>query len=226
MPKPSDFFTSEETFASTLLILMFDRFGDAFLTGENGPWTAETIRLEVKDQFCVDIPDSNLGKLMSAIAVLVTDNFFRSLPSFLFTIHGLLGDGTDWSYAEPMDLEDLAWAMTEALLLSPAQEEDLFDSQIVAYCNTLVKREGLLSPPSVLCFAKEEAAYGEITAYDEDIMMEQADRTNAINEYIEEQTQALLSQIASVPSLNVTTSSLYAALVSELEAIQAKDKWV
>ena len=217
---------SEEVFPSTLLVIMIDRFGDDFLSGEDGGWTAETIRLEIKDHFDVNIPDDNLGKLMAAIAVLTTDNFFRSLPSFLFTIHGLLGDGTDWSYAEPIDLDDLAWAMTEAIMLAPPQEGDLFDSQIVAYCQTMVKREGLLSPPAVLTFAREEAAYGNITPYDENVMIEQADRTNAVNEYIDESLQMLLQQIGSIPSLNTTASTLRAALTAELEALHDQDKWL
>jgi hypothetical protein len=216
---------SEEAFASTLLIILLDRFGDSFLSGEEGTWTPETLRLEIKDHFDIDIPDDNLGKLIAAIAVLTTDNFYRCLPSFLFTVHGLLGDGTSWSYAEPIDLEDLAWAMQEAILLSPPQE-DLFDSQIVAYCQTMVKREGLLAPPAVLTFAKEEEAYGHITSYDENVMIEQADRTNAVNEYIEEQIQRLLQQISSIPSLNTSVDFLKAVIMSELEALYAEDKWL
>jgi hypothetical protein len=205
---------------------MIDRFGDAFLAGEEGPWTAEMLQIEIKEQFGVAIPDDNLGKLMAGIALLTTDNFFRSLPSFLFTVHGLLGDGTDWSYAEPIDLEDLAWAMMEATLLFPPQEEDLFDSQIVAYCKTMVKREGLLAPPSVLTFAKEEEAYGNITPYDENVMQEQADRTNAVNEYIEEQLSLLFQQVASAPSLHTTAETLKTAIMSELEALYVGDKWL
>ena len=204
---------------------MIDRFGDIFLSGEEGPWTAEMVQFEIKEQFGVAIPDDNLGKLMPGIALLTTDNFFRSLPSFLFTVHGLLGDGTDWSYAEPIDLEDLAWAMMEATLLFPPQEEDLFDSQIVAYCKMMVKREGLLAPPSLLTFAKEEEAYGNITPYDENVMKEQADRTNAVNEYIEERLGALIQQISSVPALHMSAETLKGAIMTELESLYAGDKW-
>ena len=224
--KPADVIRSHDAFASTLLVVIFDQFGDEFLNGEEGPWTPEMLQLEIKDHFGVEIPADNLGKLMAAVAVLTTDNFFRSLPSFLFTIHGLLGDGTDWSYAEPIDLEDLAWAVMEVLLLSPPQNEDVFDSQIVAYCQTLIKREGILAPPSILAFAKEEEAYGDITAFDENVMMEQADRTNAINEYIEEQMQKLLQEISSIPSLNVSAEHLQTAITSELEDLYSEDKWL
>ena len=218
--------TSDDVFASTLLVIACDQFGADFINGEEGPWTPEMLRLEIKDHFGVNIPDDNLGKLMAAVGVLTTDNFFRSLPSFLFTIHGLLGDGTSWSYAEPIDLEDLAWAMMESLLLFPPRKGDLFDTQIVAYCKTLVKREGILSPPAVLVFAKEEEAYGDITPYDEGVMMEQADRTNAINEYIEEQMEQLLAQLAGIPSLGLSASCLRTSVMSELESLYSEDKWL
>ena len=226
MNKSAALIADNDVFASTLLVLMLDKFGEELLNGEEGPWTPEMLRMEIQDYFEVAIPDDNLGKLVAAISVITTNNFFRSLPSFLFTIHGLLGDGIDWSYAEPIDLEDLAWAMMEALLLSPPQEEDLFDSQIVAYCKTLIKREGLLAPPAVLTFAKEEEAYGNITPCDENVMIEQADRTNAVNDYIEEQMQRLLQEISSIPSLKVSASYLQAAIMSELEALYAEDKWL
>jgi len=225
MDQAAALITNEDVFASTLVTIMIDQFGDTFLSGEEGPWAPETLRLEIRDHFNVEIPDDNLGKLMTAIAVLTTDHFYRSLSSFLFTVHGLLGDGTSWSYAEPIDLEDLAWAMTEAILLSPPQEGDLFDSQIVAYCKTLVQREGLLSPPAVLSFTKEEEAYGDITPYDENVMIEQADRTNAINEYTEEQLGRLLQELESLPFLKTSSDMMRATLSAEINELFGQDKW-
>ncbi|MDR3233432.1 MAG: hypothetical protein LBT46_07200 [Planctomycetaceae bacterium] len=213
------------TFASTLLLLAVDRFGVDVLSGENGPLTAETLIIGFKEHFGVDLPQDNLGKLMAAVGVIATNNLLRGLPSFLATVHGLLGDGTDWSYAEPIDTEDLAWAVTEALLLCPPEEEDVFDRQIVAYCRTILKKDGLMSPPAVLSFAKEADIYGDIGLFGEDILMEQSNRTNDVNEYIEEQVQKLLNQIASIPSLQVQASQLSESIKQELAAVSSHDKW-
>jgi hypothetical protein len=200
----------EDTYASTLLVLFIDSVGGEFLS--NGGWTAETFRHEIKDAFATDISDGNLGKLITAAALFTTDNLYRGLPSFLCTIHGLLGDGMDWSYAEPIDLDDLAWAMTEAFLLCPPEKDDIYDPQIVAYCKRILKTEGILSPPASLAFAKEEDAYGNITEFDNDILLEQSDRTNEINGYIDIKTDEMLAQIASIPSLGKTAEALTASV--------------
>jgi hypothetical protein len=216
---------SDETFASTLLILAIDRLGPQLITDEEGLWTAETIRMEIQEKFGVPIPDDNLGKLMAAIAVITTDNLLRGLPSFLFTVHGLLGDGTDWSYAEPIEVEDLAWAVMESILLCPPEQDDIFDSQIVAYCRIILKSEGLMTPPSVLAFAREDAVYGDIAIYGEDVLQEQSDRTGAVNLYLEQQQQRLMEQIASIPRLGVNADLLNAAVQAELAKLIDNDRW-
>jgi hypothetical protein len=222
---PAQLIQSDETFASTLLIMVIDRLGPELLTGEDGPWTAATLRLEIQEAFGVTISDDNLGKLMAAIAVITTDNLFRGVPSFLFTIHGLLGDGMDWSYAEPIDVEDLAWAMVEAVLLMPPEKEDIFDAQIVAYCRSMLKREGLMSPPWVLSFAKEDAVYGDIVIYGEDILLEQANRTEDVNVYLEQQQQRLLNQISSIPHLNLDALVLQQNIQNEFNEIEKRNRW-
>jgi hypothetical protein len=195
------------------------------LAGENGPWQAETIRLELLEKYGVPVSEDNLGKIMAAISLITTDNFFRGLPSFLVTIHGLLGDGTDWSYAEPIDIDDLAWAVMEAILLCPPQKEDIFDPQIVAYCRILLKREGLMNPPSVLAFAREDAIYGDIAVFGEDILQEQAGRTEEINLYLEERQQELLQQISSLPISGLDATALNLAIQTELAELVDADRW-
>jgi hypothetical protein len=123
---------SDEVFASTLMLLAADKFGTDVFTEDGSVWTPETFRHEFGIQYLCKLPDDNLGKLMAAFSVLSSDALYRSLPSFLFTVHGLLGAGTDWSYAEPVDAEDLAWTVMEAMLIWPPEEGNLFDPQIVS----------------------------------------------------------------------------------------------
>jgi len=217
---------SEEVFASTLMLLAADRFGMDLFTDDGSIWTPETFRQEFEIFFGCRLPDDNLGKLMAAFSVLTSDALYRSLPSFLFTVHGLLGDGTDWSYAEPMDAEDLAWAVMEAMLIWPPEEGDLFDPQIVAYCQAMMKREGLMSPPGVLSFAREEAVYGDIGQFGDDILAEQANRTQEVNDYLESQQLALFQQLEAIQSLGCTASALIESVQQELREIAGKDKWL
>jgi len=217
---------SDEVFASTLLLLAVDRFGPEIVDEGGSCLTPETLRHEFLAQFGCALPDDNLGKLMAAFSVLTSDALYRGLPSFLFTVHGLLGDGTDWSYAEPIDAEDLAWAVMEAMLLWPPEEGDLFDPQIVAYCRASMKREGLMSPPAVLAFAREEAVYGDIGQFGEDVLKEQASRTQEVNDEIEQRQATLLAQLESIKSLGCTAAGLAEAIETELRGIAGEDKWL
>jgi len=224
MSRLTNLIGSDEVFASTLLLLAADLFGtDMF---QDGGWTPQTFRMEFEARFGSSLPDENLGKLMAAISVLTSDALYRSLPSFLMTVHGLLGDGTDWCYAEPMDAEDLAWAVMEAMLIWPPEEGDIFDPQVVAYCRTCMKREGLMSPPAVLAFAREDAVYGDIGQFGDDILREQAARTEEVNESIELRQAALYQQLESIKSLGCTADALAESVQNELREIAGQEKWM
>ncbi len=113
----------------------------------------------------------------------------------------------------------------EALLISPPEDGELFDPQIVAYCRTILKAEGLMSPPAVLAFAREEAVYGEIGQFGDDILREQASRTGEVNEYIDERQLALYEQLASIELFGCTAESLAEAVRAELEELAGRDQW-
>ena len=217
--------TSDQVFASTLLILAVDQLGLEFLQEDGDTWTPATFRQELSDRLGTVVPDDTLGKLMAAISVLRSDVLYRSLPSFLFTVHGLLGDGTDWCYAEPFEVAELAWAVMEAMLIWPPEEGDLFDPQIVAYCRMTVKRAGLLSPPAVLSFAREDAVYGDLGQFGDDILREQSDRTREINEELELRQAELYRQLESIRSLGRTATELADSVRQELRELAGHDQW-
>ena len=127
---------------------------------------------------------------------------------------------------QPRHAEDLAWAVMEAMLIWPPEEGDLFDPQIVAWCRAMMKRGGLMSPPAVLAFAREEAVYGDIGQFGDDILREQASRTSEVNDYLEEQQAALYSQLESIRSLGCTAAGLAEAVQSELRELAGEDKWM
>jgi hypothetical protein len=214
----------DDTFATTLLVILIDQCGEDIINGDSGVWTAQTVREEIRDIFSVQLNDSALSKIMAALSIIATDGMRNSLPSFLMAVHGLLGDGFDWSYAEPISVEDLAWCLTEASLLWPVSPDVLFEPQIIAYVKTMLQREGILFPPSVLRFADPEArrVFG---SEDEDVMANQMDRTNSVQEYIDEQLQKLIMEVTSLNIGNVTADVLVEQLKQELQEVAAKDKW-
>jgi hypothetical protein len=216
---------SDDVFASTLLLMAAQTFGPEAvgLPEASQAWVPETFRYEFSEEWGAILSDENLGKLTAAIAVVTTNHLYRGVPSFLMTIHGLIGDGTDWSYGEPLDAEDLAWGITEAMLLWPpgrdTDDEDsdtVFDPSIVAYCQNILRSEGVKSPPSVLSFAREQDIYEDLGQEDFDVLSEQATQTQELNEYLEQRQEQLLMQLESVKIFGIKTDTLLNAMQAEL----------
>lgn len=146
--------TSNETFASVLLTLLIDRFGT-----EAVQWEPATIAMEIEDEFNVELSQQSLDKLMTAIQLLTTDRFFKSLPDFINFCNILAGDTHNPEMWDPADAEDVAWGITEALLICPPDDEDEepFTDEIRAYIGSVLDSEGIINPPDILRIALRSA---------------------------------------------------------------------
>lgn len=146
--------TSRETFASVLLTLFLDRFGTEALT-----WDPTTIALEIEEEFDVDLPQLSLDRLMVAIQILTSDRFYRSLPDFVTFCNVLGGDEYNPAMWDPADAEEVAWGITEALMLYPPEndQEEPFTDEIRAYIGAVLDSEGLINPPDILRIALRTA---------------------------------------------------------------------
>jgi len=146
--------TSKDTFASVLLTLFLDRFGTEALT-----WDPTTITLEIEEEFGVDLPQLPLDKLVVGIQLLTTDRFYKSLPDFISFCNVLNGDTYRPDMWDPADAEEVAWGITEALLIYPPEDDDEepFTDEIRAYVGATLDREGLINPPDILRIALRQA---------------------------------------------------------------------
>lgn len=146
--------TSRETFASVLLTMFIDRFGSEALT-----WDPTTISMEIEEEFNVDLPQLSLDKLMVAIHILTTDRFYKSLPDFIAFCNTLSGDTYQPDMWDPADAEEVAWGVTEALLIYPPDGDDQepFTDEIRAYIGAVLDAEGLVNPPDILRIALRQA---------------------------------------------------------------------
>jgi len=145
---------SRDTFASVLLTLYMDKFGTEGLT-----WDPTTITLEIEDEFNVDLPQLSLDKLIVGIQLLTTDRFYKSLPDFISFCNVLSGDTYRPDMWDPADAEEVAWGVTEALLIYPPEDDDdePFTDEIRAYIGATLDREGLINPPDILRIALRQA---------------------------------------------------------------------
>lgn len=143
-------FTSNGTYATTMVTLLVDTYGT-----ECFAWSPETLEMEINEDFDIKIPRTNLDRLMTGINLLTSDDFYRSLPDFINFCNILSGDSYDPRNWDPADSAEIAWGITECLLLSPPddEDEDPFDDEIVAYIGQVLKSEGIITPPDVLKIA-------------------------------------------------------------------------
>jgi hypothetical protein len=204
--------TSRETFASVLLTLFLDRFGTEALE-----WEASTIALEIEEEFDVDLSRLSFDKLMVAVQILTTDRFHKSLPDFIEFCNVLNGDIYDPNTFDPADAEDVAWGITEALLIAPPDDDDPepFTAEIRAYIGAVLDQEGIINAPDILRIALRKArvspAIGDFSDDPEmfsAIYEVEAGKTEEINQTIRTKTQILAAQLAALHLTNGNTQSV------------------
>lgn len=204
--------TSRETFASVLLTMFLDRFGTEALT-----WDPTTTTLEVEEEFSVDLPQLSLDKLMVAIQILTTDRFYRSLPDFVAFCNVLGGDTYDPATFDPADAEEVAWGITESLLLYPPENDQAepFSDEIRAYIGAVLDSEGLINPPDILRIALRTARVApSIGDFSDDPAMFNAvydfeeGKKEDINQSIRLKTKLLAAQLKALSLQNGAADSV------------------
>jgi len=205
---------SRETFGCVLLTLFLDRFGTEGLT-----WDPATITLEIEEEFDVDLPQLSLDRLMVAIQLLTTDRFFKNLPDFISFCNVLNGDEYQPELWDPADAEEVAWGITEALLIAPPEENDPFTEEIRAYIGAVLDREGIINPPDILRIALREARVSpSIEDFSDDPEMFNAiydlesGKTEDINQTIRFKTKLLIAQLRALSLENGRTEEVAATL--------------
>ena len=201
---------SRETFGCVLLTMFLDRFGTEGLT-----WDPATITLEIEEEFDVDLPQLSLDRLMTAIQILTTDRFFKNLPDFISFCNVLGGDEYNPELWDPADAEEVAWGITEALLIAPPEENDPFTEEIRAYIGMVLDSEGIINPPDILRIALREARVSpNIEDFSDDPEMFNAiydlesGKTEDINQTIKLKTKLLIAQLRALRLENGKTEAV------------------
>lgn len=146
-----------EAFATTLLLCAIDRYGRPDKQGRPGllgdtstpPWSAETVRLEIGDDYGREIPPANLAKLMAAVAVLTSDRFRTSAPDFVILANALGGVVPDDEF-DPADAAECEWALIEAGLIDPPEGDEPYSDDVRGYIGLALQYEGIRDPPDQL----------------------------------------------------------------------------
>jgi len=209
------------TFATTMVTLLVDTYGtEAFA------WSPETIEMEVNDDFEIQIPRPNLDRLLTGVNLMTSDDFYRSVADFINYCNILAGDTYDPRTWDPADSAEIAWGITEGLLLSPPEDDDdePFSPEITAYIGHMLDEEGIITPPDVLRIAvrdKDPTNYGVGAFSDDPIMFDavhdlETSKTEEINMAIRRGLQALAQQLETLPLRNGSAKDVVKQMIQSL----------
>jgi hypothetical protein len=199
----------DESHALTLLTLFIDAYAV-----EGVSWDPETILLEIKDDFGVELSADNFDKLLAAITVLTTDDFFWSLPDFINICNIFSGDTHIPEVFDPAGADEMAWGITQAMLISPPEKDEPFEGEIRGYIGEVLRVEGIVNAPDVLRIAlggesrQMPAEFSDDPLMYEMIYKMEQDKTNAINTYVKQNLHELVEQITQLPLVNGDTKDI------------------
>lgn len=146
--KAQEVWTDPDSFTTTLLVSFLDKYGTEGLS-----WDPATIAMEIEQDFNVELGGPLFDRLMVGVQLLVTDDFYKSLPTFITFCNVLAGGSWNPELWDPADSLEIAWGITEALLISPPEDEEPFSEEIRAYMGYALDAEGIMQAPDVLRIA-------------------------------------------------------------------------
>jgi len=156
-----------DTFGTVLLLAAVDAFGVDCLGDasdpDRGPWHPATFRDEFARLYGATLPPGNVDRLMAAVLLVTTDVFFCDLAAFAAVSLALARNDVDADRFDLPDVDDCLWAVVEAGLLSPPDEDDpapRFAPEVRRFVRELLAEEGFVTVPRFLqsVVAPEELA--------------------------------------------------------------------
>lgn len=189
----------EEAFATTILGVLLKVYGQDLLN-----WDGQTIQLEVKDDFDLEMPRRVYDRLQALMMAMTSNQVFQDVPVFDEAVSALAGKGLGYEQDAP-PVEDVAWAVTEILLNDPAPvgrpPNHPWAPDIRKYVRAVLDDEGMPIAPKTLDFAGGRQVPVEEEGdpqYYAGVYGVQAERAAEIDTWVEERVGMLLNQLASV----------------------------
>lgn len=202
----ADYWSSEDTFATSLLALLIDSYTTVVLD-----WEPETIRGEIKATYNVDIPQVNMDKLMALITTLTTDMFYISATAFSHVANALNNSTANFEVMDPVTPEEAAWALTEVTLNDPPKSgsdlEEAFSDEVRKLLGAIIVDEGIITPPAVLGMAimpSKPLENADTSMADDPIIFQGfyklgQSKAADVTAYVKERTAKLIEELSKLP---------------------------
>ncbi len=131
--------------ASVLFIIAYDEYGPDLID-----WEPEVLRLEILQDFGVELSAAQSDKLQAAIIVFSSDQFEWDWQTFNYCIHGLNNEPFDYEDFYPIDAEQIVAAMPEVEMLKTNFQESTvtFSDEVNSYAGFIFSEYGLFFAPN------------------------------------------------------------------------------
>ena len=164
----------ESTYATVLLLILLDTYGPEALQ-----WAPETISLELKDDYAVNITKQTLDKIMAAIAIVTTNYFYKDVLKFIELANILSGDDAEPNEFDPATAGEVLWGLSESFLLWPPEKDDnpedtQFSPEVTEYMVQVLQDEGYMSAPDLLALSGHDTSNFVRDTWSDDPEMYQA----------------------------------------------------
>lgn len=189
--------TSHDTYATTLIALVLDRYGTECLS-----WAPATLADELHDDFDVVLPEIALAKLAAANVLLTSNRFFKHLGTYIQICNILSDDLPQPQSVNLADAAECAWGTTEALLIYPPDEDEPFTDEIRWYLGQVLDQEGVDDPPDLLRLALRDPRQSPPTDaadWRDAIQQTQLARRDSLSRMIADNLRELLEELESLP---------------------------
>ncbi len=200
------------TFTTPLVVSALDAYGTECLA-----WAPETLVLELSDDYRVRLPPLVRDRLAAGVRLLTTDGFYKDLEEHVRLANVLAGTPASFQIFDPSDLEEEAWAISEAMLLAPPEPEDAepFVDDIRRYIGKLAGDAGLLTLPDVLRIAvlpdsrqRVQMEFADDPVVYQGIVEMELAKAEQLEQMVRNNMQQLFDQLAALPVAGVSDSVL------------------
>ena len=193
-----------ETPATALMTIIVDIMGE-----EAVGYDIDVIVDTLQDVYKVKLPDHAEDKIQALQTIYTTDSFYHSIPAFLAVVDGLSGDGSDFENADMPHVADMAWAVMEAFLNFPPEDdpENLFSDDIKTLIRSVLDIEGFTRSPKVLQFAGKYIPTSGDTFMDDEMIYGahydiNSDLIKDVEDYVQFKAKTILEIIDELPLRN------------------------